>query len=147
MKSLKIPLDSTKFTTREGSSSQRLKSTYIATHGDHIKCDFAAKHDIELFLPFTKVTANGIRYAAPPMLLADKIRTYGDRAKGADRKRETDLEDILQMIDQMGMGKEQMPQQLKELIITEAVMRRFWEVLPPEEIGMYREFLSLVGLT
>lgn len=104
VKSLKFltKLDPANFYTRAGSSTGRLTTTFMLNPNDHIKCDIAANSNIEMLQPFTKLNHDGIRYSSPTLLLACKIRTYGVRAMGNNEKRESDLHNILSMVDKMG---------------------------------------------
>ncbi|KAG6828970.1 hypothetical protein H0H92_006152 [Tricholoma furcatifolium] len=61
----------------------------------------------------------GIRYANAQLLLADKIRTHGDRGHWNDAKWSTDLEDIQFLVGNMFENDLSMPQELKQLYTEE----------------------------
>ncbi|KAF5376861.1 hypothetical protein D9615_007284 [Tricholomella constricta] len=142
MKSIGITLPSS-FYTRVGSAKHRLTATFNRETNDAIRCDIVAHADIEKFLPYTALEED-IRYALPPLLLADKIRTYGERARGNDQKRSNDLDDITQMIDMMLEKQEVMPKELIDWILTKDVMERFWATVGPADAVTYKHFLELV---
>lgn len=112
----------------------RLTTTYTAVPNDHVRCDIAARGNIDALLPYTK-ESEGIRYASEALLLADKIRTVGDRALGNDSKRETDLTDLMLMASQMEKQGIKMPQELIDMYLTEEVMERFWKASPASDHG------------
>ena len=77
-----------------------MKATYMdSTHKDSIKCDIATrKADLmPLFLKYCLTqneSGTSIMYSKVELLLADKIRAYGERADKKNSKGATDLEDI-----------------------------------------------------
>lgn len=143
---LRYKLDDTTFYTRsEGHAVNRLTTTYVAVPNDHVRCDIAARGNIEALLPYTK-EFDGIRYASEPLLLADKIRTVGQRAAGNDAKRDTDLEDVMTMASEMERQGMKMPQELIDMYLTEEDIQCFWEAVPPVERGTFKLFLEFVGI-
>jgi hypothetical protein len=75
------------FLSRMGSSNSRLHVTYLHPT-QSIKLDVATDHAalVPKVLRYTAV-CDGIRYALPNLLLADKIKTYSERCARNDAKR------------------------------------------------------------
>ena len=92
------------------------------------------------------VTEDGIRYASANILLADKIRTYGQHPFQALEKQENDLYDVLQLINVMRQKGDKMPDELKESILSEDVLRAFLERVPIEDHLVYRTFLEELNI-
>jgi len=89
---------------------------------------------------------DGIRYALPSLLLADKIRTYSERRSRDDAKKDNDLTDIIFLIGSMVDASTTMPDDLKTLILTDDVLNNFWNALPDGEKATYKEFLGEIGV-
>lgn len=137
---------SSQFSDRLGSSDSRLRLTY--NHPSQaIKCDVATDHAslVAKVLPHTAVH-DGIRYALPSLLLADKIRTYCGRRAGNDEKRDNDLIDIIFLVGLMIEANTAMPDDLKTLILTDDILNKFWNTLPDDEKPTYKEFLGDIGV-
>lgn len=81
-------------------------------------------------MPYTRQLGH-VRYTACNLLLADKIRTYGDRWNGV--KLASDLEDIIFLVGLMMDKGERMPHVLRQLILTPNVLDSFWKALPESE--------------
>ncbi|ETW85307.1 hypothetical protein HETIRDRAFT_247078, partial [Heterobasidion irregulare TC 32-1] len=105
------------------------------TWANTVKCDVATERTElvnDAFETYSCVTEDGIRYASANILLADKIRTYGRRPFQAVQKQENDLYDVLQLIDVMRQKGDKMPDELKESILSENILRAFLERVPIE---------------
>lgn len=115
------------------------------TWANTVKCDVATERTElvnDAFETYSCVTEDGIRYASANILLADKIRTYGQRPFQAVQKQHNDLDDVLQLIDVMRQKGDKMPGELKESILSEDVLRAFLERVPIEDHLVYRTFLE-----
>jgi hypothetical protein len=91
-------------------------------------------------------TTDGITYALPNLLLADKLRTYGQRSVQAETKLYNDLNDIVYMLHIMVGRREIMPEDLKQLIATDYTIRTFWARVPEPEKASLRGLLAAVGI-
>lgn len=102
-----------------------MKATYMdPTHKDSIKCDIATRKAdfMPLFLKYSLTkneSGTSIIYPKIELLLADKIRTYGERADKKNSKGETDLEDIRFCTMEMFAQNKKMPEELKFLYTSE----------------------------
>jgi hypothetical protein len=103
---------------REGTM---MKATYMdPKYKNSIKCDIATrKADLmPLFLKYCLTkdeSGTSITYSTVELLLADKIRTYGERADKKHAKGVTDLEDICFCMVKMLLAEKKMPEELKSL--------------------------------
>ena len=95
---------------------------------------------------YSEVTEEGVRYASADILLADKIRTFGQRHVQNDAKRDSDLEDIGHLLGVLLDKNEKIPSEVMEAILDEATLKAFWKALPGEEHAAYRDFLADVGI-
>jgi hypothetical protein len=141
----KLPKDT--FLSRQGSSPTRLRVTFLHPT-NAIKCDIASDRAAILpqLIKYTTVTPDGIRYALPNLLLADKLRTYGERSLQAEAKTVSDLLDIMHLLDVMWQKGDIIPEDLKQLIITENAVKVFWEKVPEGDRDILREPLAAVGI-
>jgi hypothetical protein len=137
---------SSQFSAQLGSSESRLHVTYNHP-SQSIKCDVATDR-ASLVIKVLHHTAvhDGIRYALPSLLLADKIRTYSERRSRDDAKKDNDLTDIIFLIGSMVDASTTMPDDLKTLILTDDVLNNFWNALPDGEKATYKEFLGEIGV-
>lgn len=134
------------FSAQLGSSESRLHVTYNHP-SQSIKCDVATDR-ASLVVKVLHHTAvhEGIRYALPSLLLADKIRTYSERRSRDDAKRDNDLADIIFLLGSMVDTTTTMPDDLKTLILTDDVLNNFWNALPDDEKATYKEILDYIGV-
>lgn len=125
-------------------SATRLNVTYMHPL-EAIRCDMSTNHATVLpsLMPYTRQLGH-IRYAACNLLLADKIRTYGDRWNGI--KLASDLEDIVFLVGLMMDRGERMPHVLRQLILTSDVLDSFRTALPESERLLFKSFLADVGI-
>lgn len=102
-----------------------MKATYMdPMQEDSIKCDIATRKAglMPLFLKYCLTrdeSGTSIIYSKTELLLADKIRTYGERADKKNVKGATDLEDIRFCMTEMFVQNEKMPEELKSLYTPE----------------------------
>ncbi|ETW76840.1 hypothetical protein HETIRDRAFT_328102 [Heterobasidion irregulare TC 32-1] len=135
------------FDHRPGSAPTRRRLTYYHPT-DAIKCDLAinSTYLVDGFLErYSEVTEDGVRYASADMLLADKIRTFGQR-HAQNPKRDSDLEDIGHLLGVLLDKNGKVPSEVMKAILDEMTLKAFWTVLPGEEHAVYRDFLTDVGI-
>jgi len=106
------------------SSSSRMRVTYMHPT-DAISCDIVADHAslLPYLMKYTNTTTDGITYALPNLLVADKLRAYGQRGVQAEAKVVNDYLDILYLLQVMVNRGETMPVDLKQIIATDDVIR------------------------
>lgn len=99
-----------------------------------IKCDMATDHAalVSTVMQFTAVN-DGIHYALPNLLLADKIHTYGERRFADVGKRVNGLLDIERLLQIMMAKRQILPQDLKESILSGETLEAFFAVLDEDE--------------
>ncbi|KAK0455476.1 uncharacterized protein EV420DRAFT_1272440 [Desarmillaria tabescens] len=109
-----------------------------------IRCDMSTNYATALpsLMSYTRQVGH-VRYAACNLLLAHKIRTYGDRWNGI--KLASDLEDIVFLVGLMMDRGERMPQVLRQLILTSDVLDSFRTALPESERLLFK-FLADVSI-
>ncbi|KAG5645959.1 hypothetical protein DXG03_004751 [Asterophora parasitica] len=142
-----IKLDLQLFSIRPGEEKGRLKATYPSPTSDqNVKIDTSFNRDTAAILDYTKVVEDGVRIPLPSLLLAQKIVACGDRALGADGKRDTDLRDITTMVDQLQKAKQKLPKEIKQKFLTPDVMKKFWQMLPSDEHFLVKDWLEELGV-
>ncbi|KAK0195142.1 hypothetical protein F5146DRAFT_273517 [Armillaria mellea] len=110
-----------------------------------IRCGMSTNHATVFppLMPYTRQLGD-IRYAACNLLLADKIRTYGDRWNSI--KLASDLEDIVFLVGLMMDRGERMSHVLRQLVLTSDVLDSFRMALPESERLLFKAFLADVGI-
>jgi hypothetical protein len=97
-------------------------------------------------MKYTDITADGIRFALPSLLLADKLRTYSERGVHGDTKRANDLTDIEYTLALMARRGDVMPEDLKQMIATDRVIRNFWgRISDDDKVALFGP-LTRVGI-
>lgn len=99
-----------------------------------------------LLLKYSSVGQDGSRIADRSVLLAMKIRSYGERSRNNDGKRVTDLEDIIQLFDWMEEAKENIPEDIVNGVLTPNCLRKFKEVAFPDDTATVFTYLADVGV-
>lgn len=120
----------------------RLRATYGFETLGAVKVDMVAIGDgIHKLIPFTR-EYEGVRYASPHLLIADKIKTVGQRSWKKVGRILQDMADIQMMLNHLDGGDGRMPAELNQIFLTRSVMDRFWETV--EEMGMQETQVELL---
>ncbi|KAI0338099.1 hypothetical protein BDW22DRAFT_1423188 [Trametopsis cervina] len=143
------------FYVRPGSKSTRLRATYMRDDEDmSVRCDIASDNARNLLtmLKYSSTTEDGIRFATAPVLMASKFRSFSDRSVQTEHKRRSDLDDIFHCMELMRwdtldpMVAEKMPDDLRDIFMTEHDIRRFFDTIDPMSRMMSYEYLQAGGI-